>query len=198
MNSDNPSASVIVTCVEPDPTPAVRALARAIQQRLQDPAFAQAALHLSGSFTFRASHDLSGMSLSFDRGAISIRRGQIDNAPDSPGADVSHWVARLEEPLDETWTEAAARYWALAERLPGAPRSLLLRCLNGSEELRLGDADGDAYEIHGDRENLHQVLSGEVLLIDAASSGRVKVVGTLPELSVLSGACMEMLIGEWR
>jgi hypothetical protein len=98
---------------------------------------------------------------------------------------------------DGSLRAAADRFWAIAAELPGSPRSLLLRPLDDSGKVRLGDPTADPYEIHGYPDDLLQVLSGKTLLIDAAYAGRVKILGTLPELSVLSGAGMDIQGGVW-
>ena len=92
-------------------------------------------------------------------------------------------------PSDSTagWHEAADRYWSVLSEMPGAPRALRVVDLESGEERALGD--GRAYEIHGSREALLEVLSGRAPLIDAAFEGTVFIRGTFAELSVLTGAC---------
>ena len=98
----------------------------------------------------------------------------------------------------EDWPGAARQFWEAARSLPGAPPSLTVQCTDTDDVLRFGDADAGAYEIHGPADGLCAVFSGELLLIDAAYLGRVSVLGTLPELSVLSGAGMDIHAGMAR
>lgn len=116
----------------------------------------------------------------------------------SGGSPLTSWLIDLLEPTPLVWSDAAEDFWQVAGSLPGAPSALNVVCVDTGEELHLGDPSGGSYAIHGAANELCSVFSGEMLLIDAAFLGRVKIDGTLPEMSVLTGACMDIHTGAAR
>jgi hypothetical protein len=212
--SDRPAgeAAAIPLRVEDDPPPVVRALAADLAARLADPGFAARSSPLRGSVGLRDTETPQAATIRLDdegievahgcavdaelRATVDLRRG-TDAALE--GADEHRQLARwlsdlLAAPLP-AWPDAAARFWSILAAMPGAPEALLVVELESGEERRFGNPEGPAYELHGGADNLAEVLSGRVALVDAAFAGAVFVRGTFPELSVLSGAGFRLRYG---
>ena len=94
------------------------------------------------------------------------------------------------------WQECGERFWSVLERMSGAPGALLLVNLDDGERRRYGRQHCAAHEIHATTDGLLTVLTGRVSLMEAAFDGTVRVRGTFPDLSVLSGAGFEIRYGD--
>lgn len=191
----------LVRHADVDPVPAQRALATRMREYLREPGAVAALRSLRGYCVVplpgsdrRVRVRVAGDGFTIARLPRNAELADLDEPQD---AAVAHWLAQVMAPRVSTWQGAADRFWDLASTLSGAPSALVVVATDGSPERRLGDPQAEPYEVHGSPESLVKVFSGDVLLIDAASSGAVQIVGTLPQLSVLSGACMTMQIGDW-
>lgn len=196
--------------IEEDPTPLARAIAVELGRRLEDPEFAASTSKLRGSVAVRvgpgpeaATIELGdGLYVGHGEGGSAVtatldRYGRWDGGP-IPGEeehpDLARWLRDLTAPPPSSWRDAAARLWAELGPAPGAPPALLVIELDSGERERFGD-DGRAYEIRARAEPLLALLEGRSSLLEEASAGRVQILGSFPEISVISGACARIRMG---
>ncbi len=190
--------------------PFVQQLASSLERRRASaPELRATMTSLSGTCSVRSRTDPRSASVTLAAGAASIRHGAAaladvsvvaarDGAPGSVSAlsvageqdhpRLAAWFLDVLAPPLPSWRDAAEAFWRVLERRRGAPAGLRLVCTDARDELALGDACDDAYEIHGSAEGLALVLSGRVALFDAATKALVHVRGSYSELSVLTGA----------
>lgn len=191
--------------VEADAPPVVRALARELAVRLEDPSFAEATERLEGVVSLSDASTPQAVSFRLGGDRVSLVHGRVEDADltaraalngaarplevveGAPGEELERWLASLLDGPSPPLADAAAGFWLALERMPGAPAALLVVEDRG-EELRFGAEQGRAYELRGSREALVAVLSGRTPLIDAGFAGEVIARGTFTELSVLTGA----------
>lgn len=203
--------------VEDDAPPLTQAVAGSLRAMLADREFSEATAALSGVVALRSASTPQAVSLRLGDGAVRLAHGAADGADmvvtidlDDPDGgepelsgdqerhDLSDWLLRLLDPPKPPWPEAARRFWEQASRMPGAPAGLRVVELGSGEELRLGENGTAPYEIHGESAALVRVLTAQEPLIEAAHRGRVYVRGSLPELSVLTGAGFALMLGDDR
>ncbi len=206
-----PEPNEILLSTEDDPTPLVRALRADLSRRLADPAYAALTGEIAGTVVIRAAATPEAATATIAGGRVSIARGASDEAEvvatvDGAGgrahiaapAEADHprlagWVERLLA-QSASWADAAARFWAALEPLPGAPAALLVVELSSGERRRFG-REGRAYEIHGRDEDLVALLEGRSALLTEAFERRIFIRGSFPEISVLSAAAFEIRMG---
>jgi hypothetical protein len=198
---------MIRVSVEDDAPPLVRAVAHDVAARLEDPSFAAATEGIQGAVVLRSVTSAQAVTLRIGEDGISIQHGADEDADLSAGIDfadpdgstpeleghVEHpdlagWLRELLDTTAPSWQEAADRFWSVLEDMAGAPAALVVVDLDGGERRRYGRQDGRAYELHAHAETLTEVFTGRVPPIDAGFEGKLFVVGSFPELSVLSGA----------
>ena len=204
----------IAVSTEAEPTPMVSALAADLRACLADPGFLERTATLEGTVALRDSETPQAATLSLGAGSVAIAHGAAEEADliatvtlplgsgtpgeFEPGEDappgLARWLEALLTPPLPSLPDAAERFWAALEPMPGAPPALLIVDTAG-ESHRFG-ADGDAYEIHGPPGDLIGVLTGRVPLLDAAHAGAVAIKGTFPAISVLTGAGFRVRRGD--
>jgi hypothetical protein len=200
--------------VEPDPPPAVRALANDLAARLSEPAFATLTEGLRGVVSVEDADTPQAVTVNLAADRLELTHGRADDAdlrarcafagaerdpPELDGGDehpaLAEWALALLQSPAPDWEREAERFWSILSRLTGAPEALLVVERESDAAKRLGATGGRAYEIHGSAAQLAAVLGGRVPLIEAAFDGVVHVRGTFPELSVLTGAGYEARYG---
>lgn len=198
--------------VEDDPPPVVRALAKDLAARLEDPGFAATTRGLRGTVSLRDADTPQAVAIRLDDQGVSLAHGAAEGAElratvdlrgeaestldgETEHPQLARWLRDLLSSELPEWPEAAARFWSMLAAMPGAPEALLVVELPSGEERRFGAPDGRAYELHGDPEGLARVLCGRVSPVEAAFAGTVFVRGSFPELSVLSGAGFRIRYG---
>jgi hypothetical protein len=199
--------------VEEDAPPLTRGLASELRRRLGDPDFATATGACAGVAAVRSASTPQAVTFRVADGSVAVSHGAAGNADvtvtvdldddqaepeieaDEAHADLRDWVLSLLDPPRPPWPEAAERFWATASKLPGAPAGLRIVELDSGEERRFGENGSRAYEIHGSAEPLVRVLTAQQPLIEAAHRGRVFVLGSFSELSVLTGAGFALAFG---
>jgi hypothetical protein len=200
--------------LEEDAPPLTRGLARDLRRRLEDPDFAALTGACRGVAVVRSAATPQAVTFRLADGAVAVTHGaasdadvtltvELDDAQAEPEieageahSELRDWLLRLLDAPHPPWPEAAERFWATASKLPGAPAGLRIVDLDSGEERRFGENGSRAYEIHGSAELLVRVLTAQELLIEAAHRGRVFVLGSMPELSVLTGAGFALAFGD--
>jgi hypothetical protein len=187
--------------VEDEPTPIVAALANDLDACLGSDDFAEATGRLRGVVGVSARGTPQSVTVRLDGDGVALAHGLEPGADvlavlagDEAGAEVEGrdaelvaWTERLLAPPLPAWSEAAARFWATLEPMPGAPPGLVVVNLDHDETLEFG-AEAGAYELRGPTDGLVAVLTGRLPPLDGAYAGEVFIRGTFPQLSVLTGA----------
>lgn len=118
-----------------------------------------------------------------ESGGIVVRDGDDDRFDTISAADLP--------PISVSWQVLATDFWEATSGRKGTPGGLRLVATDTDEDLALGSGAG--YEIHGEAEALAEYVTGQSLLIDLIYEGRVRVAGTLSQLSVMVGNGMVMV-----
>lgn len=200
-----PSSEIeIEIAVEDDPTPLVRAIHRDLADRLTDPDFRALTRGLRGTVAVQVAASPEAATLELD-GMIEVchgagdraqvtatvdRRGRPNGRPiegEGEHPELAAWLGELIAAEPVGWQQAAARFWAALEPLPGAPEALLVVNLEADERERFGSG-ARAYEIRGRTEPLLALLEGRSALIEEAFERRIFIDGSFAEISVLTGA----------
>lgn len=195
--------------IEDDPTPLVLAIAADLTRRRRDPAFDDLTAATRGRAGVRVGSGPEAATIDLDEvsavrhglaGAQVVAtlgndhrwdEGEIRGGADHP--ELARWVSELTSPPPGDWREAARRLWAELELASGAPTGMLIVDLDSGEEERFGDGDR-AYEMRGRTEALLDLLEGRSALMEEASAGSIQIMGTFPEISVITGACWRVRI----
>jgi hypothetical protein len=180
------------------------------------PALAKRLRRMKGVLGLRSSEDPQTATIRFDRGRISLSSGVASDAgmvitmnpndasakPKVEGA-AKHLlfalnVAKVMEPPTRTWQEEAAAFWAFAGATPRMPARLRVVCTDDDCEITLGATDGPMYEVHGSAPALVSVFTGQSILGQDMLDGKVRCVGTIEHVSVLTGRFIDWTFGEGR
>jgi hypothetical protein len=189
--------------MEEDPTPFVLFIARTLRESAKDPHLRGTLSDMSGVLALRSVCDPQRATLRFDREVVTITHGALDDADAVVEVEIGgpltfvdtrgdlKLVAEADEVLHPTlqqWRQGAMDFWALSHEDRGMPRRLIVNCSDDdSDALVLGDGL-PSYEIRGPRVALERIFFGVDSILEAAFAGDIAVNGTLPQLSVLTGA----------
>ena len=203
------SVAGIAVSVEDDPPPIVRALANDLGAALADTSFAEATHAATGVVAVRSALTPQAATVKLGGGRVELVHGVDGNADVTATTDSSEdggaaiegpaelagWAARLLDPPLPSLPEAAERFWSVLSSRPGAPDALLVVEPRDGEQHRFGADEGRTCELHGDGDGLLTVLTGRASAIEAAFIGAIRIRGTFPDISVLSGAGYEIRYG---
>lgn len=198
--------------IEDDPTPLAMAIAADLRRRLRDPVFAGLTADTQGSLGIRVGAGPEAVTVGIGD-ALTVRHGlesadvvitldarhrwdggSMEGSDDH--ADLARWAEALMSPPPADWRDAAARLWTELEPASGAPAALLVTELDEGEQLRLGEG-ARPYEIAAGADALVDLLEGRTALMEEASTGAVRIRGTFPEISVITGAMWRVRVGGW-
>lgn len=204
----------VIVHVEEDAPPFAAMIAGSLRDRLGDADFRRRTVELAGVGGLRARTTPQAVTLRVGGGAVSLAHGIAEDADVTVTVDLENDDAEPEiaggeghEPLVE-WLfallelptldvrRAAERYWAVLHRMTGAPEHLTICDARGEQLAAFGAPGGFSYEIHGDSEPLLAVLCGRLPIVEAAARGLVFVRGSLPQLSVMTGAGFMLMLGD--
>lgn len=190
--------------IEPDATPVVRLIARALRESVRIGHEAGALSRAEGTVALRSHDTPQAATIAFRGKEIAVSSG-VFAAPDATVVvDLRARFSPAEEPAGNTeladvalraltpplppWPEAAQRFWSLTRDLPGMPDVLVVveEGEGGRAEERFGDGSSE-YLLAGSPDVLAGVLTGTDDFLLALSSG-LRVKGTWAQLSVLTGA----------
>ena len=199
-----------------DAPPFVRGVAAMLKRSAQHPSLAKRLRGMSGVLALRSSSDPQTATVRFEKGRIELASGAASDADvvitlDPNDASVKPKVvgaakhplfalalAKVMEPPTGAWQEEAAAFWAFASAAPRMPARLRVLCTDDGTELILGSSDGPMYEVHGTAGALVSVFSGSSILGQDMLEGKVKCVGTIEHVSVLTGRAIAWAFGEGR
>jgi hypothetical protein len=187
---------------EDDPTPLVMFIARTLRESQCHPELAEIAASLHGTFALSSVEDPQAATLSFGGGGVHVVHGADPAANHrsdlniaaplgfpSDGLDPS--LAKLQKLLQPDlapWPDLARAFWNLTSGDPGMPARLNITCtVDPIETLVLGVGE-PSYGISGERAQLQRLFFGTDDILTAAFAGAIGIEGTLPQLSVMTGA----------
>lgn len=202
--------------VAPESPPVVLGIATTLKRAAAHPATAKRLGRMRGTLVLRSSVDRQAATVRFARDRISLAPGIAPDADvtitldfNDPAAKPSvagaarHPLfalaaAKVLEPPAGTWQDEARRFWTFAAPAPRMPAVLRVVCTDDGSELRLGNGEGAAFEIHGGADALVSVFSGASIYADDLTAGKLRSVGTFEHVSVITGRSIAWAMGEGR
>ena len=199
--------------VEDDPVPIVKIIAAQFERSMRYPEFVRTARGLNGSFALASTVDPQAVTVTGKGGRIRVKHGispeaglviRLDfNKPDESPNIEGLWrhpllalkVDKLMKTYDTDWADCAERFWRKSAQYPGMPEAIQVRCTDTPGELTLGKGEPEV-TIEASSKNLCELLSGGTILVLAVMEGKVRIVGTMKHLTILSEATKDMLLGE--
>ncbi len=205
--------AAIEVVLEDDATPLVMIIATQLRRATADPALAQKAEGLCGTFALRSQKDPQAVTMRFGNGRVELTRGvapdtqvvatvDLDNmsGPDAAKPKVTGalrhprfalGVSKLLETPSSPWVDQARAFWANACSAPDMPAAMRVVCVDDGTSLELGDDSDDRYEIHGTTLALVSIFSGSSVFGQDLLDGKVFAIGSLQHASVLTGQSVE-------
>jgi hypothetical protein len=199
-----------------DAPPFVLGIGTVLKRAAAVPSLAKRLTRMKGVLGLRSSEDPQSVTVRFDRGRVALAGGIADDAamvitmnpndasvkPKVEGA-MRHPlfalnVAKVMEPPTGVWQDEAAAFWAFASMAPRMPARLRVVCTDDGSEITLGAPDGPMYEVHGSAHALVSVFTGQSILGQDMLDGKVRCVGTIEHVSVLTGRFIDWAFGEGR
>lgn len=203
-NVTSPSGGVTVHC-DDDAPPVVRLVARTLRDAARDPELVSVLGRIKGRVSLRSHNTPQRATIDFGGREVAVLAGAVgpdelsltvdlDDRFGVEGIDEAHHtlgdqVLAVLRPRLPDWRQAAETFWASTRNLPGMPAQLICICKSADscQEITLGSGDS-RYSIAGSAESLARVFSGADDLLTKELAGSVEVRGTLPQLSVMTGA----------
>lgn len=204
--ADRPDIGVVV---EDDATPFVRAVARIIRSALKLDASQILDAHKGEQtvvISVKGSPQTATCVLLEDR--IEITHGTseasqatvaveaydltVDPEASSGDVDLIKNIGRLLNPIPtRDWKSAANEFWSRTSAASGMPNELIVECARTHDRVVLGSGL-PTYRIVAEPSVLSHLCTGRVGLLEALGVGDVAIQGTLPQLSVMTGAFNKM------
>jgi hypothetical protein len=193
----------VVVLPEPDPTPLVRLLTRTVRTSLRQRPDQQPTPLAPGVVVVRSASDAQVATVIVGEELIRIASGADPSAravltvdlgsrlevvgTDGEDAVVAS-LAGLLRPTLPDWQDAAHGFWSATGSDAGMPATLVVESSEpDGEVLELG-AGSPRYVVHGSADQLAGLFTGADSFLEQVFGGRLKVRGTLPQLSVMAGA----------
>ena len=180
---------------------------------MRHPAFVRTARGLNGTFALASTVDPQAVTVTGKAGRLHLKHGiapeagliiRLDfNKPDESPSIQGLWrhpllalkVDKLMKTYDTDWADCATRFWNMSAHYRGMPKAIHLRCTDTPGELTLGSGEPEV-KIEGAAGNLCELLSGGTILVLAVMEGKVRIVGSMEHLTILSEVTKDMLLGE--
>ncbi len=198
--------------LEDDPVPIVLIFGNMLKASLALPARSEIAATLIGSCALASTTDPQALTIDFSPGQTRIRHGVSRDAKiiihlDFADMDAkprverlwrhplfAYRVGQLLEPITTSWTEAAKRFWDLTAQIPGMPTGIKITNTDEQRSLQFG-SDSHEVELHGDSKSLSSLLNGSGVLANEVMQGRLKILGSLEHMVVLSEVTFNLMLG---
>jgi hypothetical protein len=189
---------------EDDPTPLVMFIARTLRESHRHPDLADISVSLNGTFAVISIDDPQAATLAFTRSGVHIVHGADPTADHRIGLDIAAplglglvgddldpalgQLQQLLQPPLACWQDLAQAFWELTSSDPGMPGRVDITCTDAPDEtLTVGSGDR-RYGISGTQTQLQRIFFGTDDILTAAFIGAIGIEGTLPQLSVMTGA----------
>ncbi|CAM3213353.1 hypothetical protein DFJ75_4350 [Williamsia muralis] len=194
---------------EDDPTPFVRTVARSIRSALgrgespsQDGSGGERVVVISAKDTRQsATCFLADDRIEIIHGAspeaqasvvVDVYDLAVDAEASSGDENLIKTIATLTNPSTTVdWKSAASDFWSRTCGASGMPSELIIECARTHDRVVLGSGL-PTYRIVAEQTVLSRLCTGTVGLLEALGAGEVAIQGTLPQLSVMTGAFNKM------
>jgi hypothetical protein len=124
--------------------------------------------------------------------AVDVYDLAVDVEASTGDEDLIKIVAALINPSSLIeWKSAAEDFWSRTGSAPGMPSELIIECAQTQDRVVLGSGL-PTYRIVAEQTVLSRLCTGTVGLLEALGAGDVAIQGTLPQLSVMTGAFNKM------
>jgi hypothetical protein len=187
---------------EDDPTPLVMFIARTLREAHRHPELAELSAGLRGSFALRAVEDPQAVTLTFGEGRVHIVHGASPGADHRSDLDIAAPLGlagqesdpalaslqQLLQPRLAAWQDLARSFWDLTSGDRGMPARLDVTCTDDATETLVLGSGEPRYAISGQSAQLQRIFFGTDDILTAAYVGAIGIEGTLPQLSVMTGA----------
>ncbi len=202
--------------LEDDPSPIVQILGATLKRSARDGALRNKMSGLKGTFALQSKLDPQAVTINFDKGKISLRSGIVGDPDVKVTVDINNMsgpnadkpkisgaakhpafalaVGKCLEPPVGSWQDEVRKFWAFAEGTKHGPSGLKVVCMDDGVSTTVGD--GKPMEIHGTKDELLKIFTGNAVMAQEALDGKVYVIGDLPELAVLTGRSIAYMMGE--
>lgn len=204
--------SDVTVSVEDDAVPIVKIMAARFRRASNNAEFSEAARAINGRIALQSSKDPQALTVSIERGALSLRRG-IDKDADlvitldldsGETRSIKGWwrhpfialrAGKLFDDYPSNWKDCARSFWDGAREMRGMPAGMHIRSTDDNTELVVGD-DRNEVRIEGKSSELAAVFGGDAVFIDAVMKQRIRAVANMQHIATLSEATMLNLLGE--
>lgn len=202
--------------LEPDPVPVVKIIGAQFKRAMRDPKFSRRIHNFRGCFALAPPRDPQTLTIHIDNGKVYIHHGvdarakvtvRVDfNRIGEPGYTpevegvlrhplLVYRIAKLLDFPKPTWTDAAKRFWEHTFAMPRMPSSIKVFNEDDGQEIVLGDGE-PRVEIHGSANALANLFSGSAILVQEVTTKRLRILGSLKDIAVLSGVTQQLMLGE--
>jgi hypothetical protein len=193
---------MLTITTEDDPTPLVMFIARTLRESQRHPDLAEISAGLSGTFAISSVDDPQAATMTFGGAGVHIVHGadpaaghRVDLDIAAPlgliGDDLDAEVVQLQrllQPPLAPWQDLAREFWDLTSTDPGMPARLDVTCTDVPDETLTAGSGEPRYGISGEHVQLQRIFFGTDDILTAAFVGAIGIEGTLPQLSVMTGA----------
>jgi hypothetical protein len=200
--SPSRGADCVKITTEDDPTPLVMFIARTLREAHRHPELAELSAGLSGSFALRSVQDPQAATLTFGESGVHVAHGADAGADHHSGLDIAAPLGLAGDELDPAltalqqllqpplapWQDLARSFWDLTSGDPGMPARLDVTCSDNAAETLVFGSGEPRYAISGGSAQLQRIFFGTDDILSAAYAGAIGIEGTLPQLSVMTGA----------
>ncbi|MCB8913088.1 hypothetical protein KUG88_23450 [Rhodococcus rhodochrous] len=189
---------------EDDATPFVRAITTALRRSAGTPAGIELLSTLPAVVGVRSASDFQRATIVSGASEIRVHRGlatdmdlivdvdpatrRLVGSQDDVEPAAAAIAAVLQPELPEL-PDVAAEFWELTKNLPGMP-ALKFVATDSGDQVLVGDS-ARPYEIHGAAADLRRILGGLETFPDSLFAGKLTIIGTFREWSVVTGASMK-------
>ncbi len=203
---------------EPDPTPLVMIIAGTVRRSLDAPGTKGRIRGVRGTFALRSLNDPQAVSVTLEDSRVYVQRGStgadvvitadldLMAEPDPPKPKVSGAArhprlalaaAKLLEPPLGSWRSEAERFMEFALRSPDMPRPVRVVCTDDGSEMTFGAVADEppVLELHGSGHRLVNAMSGSTLITQDVLDGKLRVCGSLRDLSLMTGRALAWMFG---
>ena len=201
---------------EHDPAPLVKIFANKFTKALENTDFASNVRNFRGSFAVASSKDSQSLTITVEKGKISIRHGiqsiasiiiRMDFANPTKATVEGLFrhpllalkVSKLLDFPETNWIESAKRFWKDNHTYNGMPNGIKIHCEDEDRDLVLGDTldqEKPDMQISGKAHDIAEVFSGGNVFVQALMTGKVKSIASFEHTVVLSDVTAQMLLGD--
>lgn len=196
-----------------DPSPLELIFAKKIRDALEHDSYAKEAAKVEGTFALKSLTDPQAVTFDCQNRVIQLSSGVANRCKLVIKVDLNNPAAKpkidglLKQPLlaikagkllefpEVSWADALKRFWEQHHETAGMPAGLTVKCIDEDRQLSVGQSEGGAY-FEGQAAALSEAFSGSSPLIQLLATGRISGRFTMEQVTVMSGATVQMMLGE--